>query len=65
MFRCSFCGKSEDEVQKLVAGPKVYICDECVGVAVRLMQVERGVIGRFWDRFRKLIGAKKAITVSI
>jgi hypothetical protein len=26
---CSFCGKSESEVAKLVAGPKVYICDEC------------------------------------
>lgn len=27
---CSFCGKSQDEVQKLIAGPSVYICDECV-----------------------------------
>lgn len=30
---CSFCGKSEREVEKLVAGPDVYICDECVDVA--------------------------------
>jgi len=29
-FRCSFCGKSRDEVRKLVAGPTVYICDECI-----------------------------------
>ena len=28
--RCAFCGKSQDEVRKLIAGPKVYICDECV-----------------------------------
>ena len=27
---CSFCGKSQDEVGKLVAGPNVYICDECI-----------------------------------
>jgi ATP-dependent Clp protease ATP-binding subunit ClpX len=29
-LRCSFCGKSQDEVKKLIAGPAVYICDECV-----------------------------------
>ena len=27
---CSFCGKSQDEVKKIVAGPGVYICNECV-----------------------------------
>jgi hypothetical protein len=27
---CSFCGKSQDEVRNLIAGPKVYICDECI-----------------------------------
>jgi hypothetical protein len=27
---CSFCGKSENEVRRLIAGPKVYICEECV-----------------------------------
>ncbi|HLG22437.1 MAG TPA: ATP-dependent Clp protease ATP-binding subunit ClpX, partial [Candidatus Manganitrophaceae bacterium] len=30
LLRCSFCGKSRDEVKKLIAGPTVYICDECV-----------------------------------
>jgi ATP-dependent Clp protease ATP-binding subunit ClpX len=29
---CSFCGKSQDEVRKLIAGPTVYICDECIGL---------------------------------
>jgi ATP-dependent Clp protease ATP-binding subunit ClpX len=28
--KCSFCGKSQDEVEKLIAGPDVYICDECI-----------------------------------
>lgn len=37
-LRCSFCGKKEAEVSKLVAGPRVYICDECVAVASRLME---------------------------
>ena len=27
---CSFCGKSQNEVKKLIAGPTVYICDECI-----------------------------------
>ena len=27
---CSFCGKSQEEVKKLIAGPNVYICNECV-----------------------------------
>jgi ATP-dependent protease Clp ATPase subunit len=42
---CSFCGKKEDDVATLVAGPRVYragprvyICDECVTVANRLME---------------------------
>jgi len=29
---CSFCGKSQEEVKKLIAGPAVYICDECVAL---------------------------------
>src|SRR5687767_11408183 len=36
-LRCSFCRKNNDEVLKLVAGPRVYICDECVAIANRLM----------------------------
>jgi ATP-dependent protease Clp ATPase subunit len=34
---CSFCGKSAAEVSKLVAGPRVYICDACVAAAQRIM----------------------------
>ncbi len=30
ILRCSFCGKTQDEVKKLIAGPGVYICDECI-----------------------------------
>ena len=31
-LQCSFCGKSQKEVRKLIAGPTVYICDECIGL---------------------------------
>ena len=30
LLYCSFCGKNQKEVQKLIAGPAVYICDECI-----------------------------------
>jgi len=32
ILQCSFCGKSQKEVKKLIAGPTVYICDECIGL---------------------------------
>jgi ATP-dependent protease Clp ATPase subunit len=35
---CSFCGKRDVEVEKLVAGPRVYICDTCVALASQIMQ---------------------------
>ncbi|APZ53708.1 ClpX C4-type zinc finger protein [Salipiger abyssi] len=31
-LRCSFCGKPQNEVQKLIAGPSVFICNECVSL---------------------------------
>ena len=37
VFRCSFCGKSQTEVRKLVAGPGVFICDECVGLCLPII----------------------------
>ncbi|MDQ6873217.1 MAG: hypothetical protein M3037_14635 [Gemmatimonadota bacterium] len=36
-LRCSFCGKSENDVEKLVAGPNVYICNTCVRIATDIM----------------------------
>jgi ATP-dependent Clp protease ATP-binding subunit ClpX len=37
---CSFCGKSQHEVRKLIAGPMVFICDECVGLCKDIIQEE-------------------------
>ncbi len=40
MYRCSFCGKTQDEVQKLISGDEVYICDECVSACADIMYDE-------------------------
>jgi ATP-dependent Clp protease ATP-binding subunit ClpX len=39
---CSFCGKNQKEVQKLIAGPAVYICDECIQLCSEIIEEERG-----------------------
>jgi hypothetical protein len=38
IIRCSFCNKAQLEVRKVVAGPKAFICNECVEVAQEIMQ---------------------------
>ena len=40
--RCSFCGRSEQEAAKLVAGPGVFICDACVRLAADIVEEEMG-----------------------
>ncbi|MBP2026567.1 ATP-dependent Clp protease ATP-binding subunit ClpX [Acetoanaerobium pronyense] len=39
-LRCSFCGKSQDQVKRLIAGPNVYICDECVELCQEIIKEE-------------------------
>ena len=43
LIRCSFCGKTQDQVRKIVAGPNVYICDECVNLCHEIVLEELGV----------------------
>ena len=50
-LRCSFCGKSRDQVRKLIAGPTVYICDECVGLCNEIMAEE-------WQEAKEEISSK-------
>ncbi len=38
---CSFCGKGQEEVKKLIAGPAVYICDECIGLCEEIVREDR------------------------
>jgi len=45
LLRCSFCGQSQRQVSKLIAGPGVYICDGCVALARRWPSVEESEEG--------------------
>jgi ATP-dependent Clp protease ATP-binding subunit ClpX len=74
-LRCSFCRKNNDQVLKLVAGPRVYICDECVAIVSRIMendshddsQTNRGqrtIWLRLVDRIRQALGLG-ALSVSV
>ena len=45
LLKCSFCGKSQKQVQQLIAGPGVYICDECVELCNEIID-ERQSEGR-------------------
>jgi len=38
LWRCSFCGKGKDKVRRLVAGPGVFICDQCVQLCTEVLQ---------------------------
>ncbi len=44
-LHCSFCGKSQHEVKKLIAGPSVFICDECVDLCIEIIREENRVGG--------------------
>lgn len=41
-LKCSFCGKTQEQVRKLVAGPGVYICDECIELCAEIVEEELG-----------------------
>ncbi|HKJ54438.1 MAG TPA: ClpX C4-type zinc finger protein, partial [Nitriliruptoraceae bacterium] len=40
LLKCSFCGKSQKQVKKLIAGPGVYICDECIELCNEIIEEE-------------------------
>lgn len=42
-LKCSFCGKTQEQVRKLVAGPGVYICDECIDLCAEIVEEELGI----------------------
>jgi ATP-dependent Clp protease ATP-binding subunit ClpX len=42
-LRCSFCGKAQEQVRRLIAGPGVYICDECIELCNEIIEEESGI----------------------
>src|SRR5262245_66376020 len=50
LLYCSFCGKSQHEVRKLIAGPSVFICDECVELCNDIIREEVQESGSGTDR---------------
>lgn len=51
---CSFCGKSEHEVRKLIAGPTVFICDECVVLCMDIIRAaDKGVLSKEGEEIAK------------
>ncbi|TNY34575.1 ATP-dependent Clp protease ATP-binding subunit ClpX [Thermomonospora catenispora] len=80
LLKCSFCGKSQKQVKKLIAGPGVYICDECIDLCNEIIEEELSETSDLkWDRLPKpreiyefldsyVIGqeaAKKALSVAV
>ena len=45
LLKCSFCGKSQKQVKKLIAGPGVYICDECIDLCNEIIEEELAEAG--------------------
>jgi len=75
-FHCSFCGKRRREVRKLISGPRVFICDECVGLCNDIIAKEEAAERPKYPRPREIydelnryvVGqdrAKKALAVSV
>ena len=48
-LKCSFCGKSEKELARLIGGPKVYICDGCVGTCNKILEATPATFAG-WDK---------------
>jgi ATP-dependent Clp protease ATP-binding subunit ClpX len=54
LLKCSFCGKSQKQVKKLIAGPGVYICDECIDLCNEIIEEELSDTGDVkWDELPK------------
>lgn len=51
-LRCSFCGKTQEQVKKLIAGPSVYICNECIDLCYDILEEDYGVADDYGKDFK-------------
>ncbi|RHT86045.1 ATP-dependent Clp protease ATP-binding subunit ClpX [Butyricicoccus sp. AM27-36] len=54
-LKCSFCGKPQSRVRKLIAGPNVYICDECIGVCTSILDDELDLMPEYEPQSHALV----------
>jgi len=75
-IRCSFCGKRRSEVRKLISGPNVYVCDECVALCNEIIEQDESPAHRQYPRPQEILdeldryvigqdGAKRALAVAV
>ncbi|MEW6283115.1 MAG: ATP-dependent Clp protease ATP-binding subunit ClpX [Candidatus Eremiobacterota bacterium] len=62
-LKCSFCGKNQDQVRKLIAGPGVYICDECIELCNEIIEEELSRTTEDPVRFRNLPKPKEIYAI--
>ncbi|MDR1247414.1 MAG: ATP-dependent Clp protease ATP-binding subunit ClpX [Clostridiales Family XIII bacterium] len=63
-LKCSFCGKPQDQVKRLIAGPNVYICDECVELCQDIIKEEFESMGYDMSRGDELFNVPKPADIS-
>ncbi len=66
-LRCSFCGKDASQVGRLLAGPKVHICDACIGVCVKILDAVPPAFADGWRSMSDelLLGALKPTEATV
>jgi hypothetical protein len=65
-LHCSFCGKTDAQVSKLIAGPKVHICDTCVGICNKILAATPSSFSG-WDAMtdEQLLGALRSCLATV
>jgi len=61
---CSFCGKDQSKVKKLIAGPTVYICNECVDLCVGIICEDAELKGEPLEEFLPVTAGKQNLPTS-
>ena len=60
LIRCSFCGKNADMVEKIITGPSVHICNECIAMCSDILREERNRQQKPSERWESLLTPQDA-----